>query len=176
MMSPELGLGQVDYKAIGRKLLDMPDQMTHSEKGVVFYLGLKYAETLVQNKASELPLYDQQSSDMKEYINGATLGRIITLHEKALRQGSINAESVVVFDELKRGVCDALSVNVEDMQDDVFNTFFKEMNDLYLDAELDRIDPQPQEMRQVREAILPKIVAENPEVEEKESSIKHTLD
>lgn len=175
-MSPESRSEQIDYKAIGEKLLQRPDQMTDAEKGVVFSMGLGFAKGLVESKVSGLTAYDQISNDMKGYVVGATLGRIITLHQKALQRGLINAESFIVFTDLKNDVCGKLGVGCENMTDESFNTFFNDMNGQYLDAQLDRIDPQPQEMRSVRENLLPRIVAENPPVEEFESEIKHTLD
>lgn len=175
-MSPELGSAQVDYKAIGQKMLHDRSQMTNFEKDVVFSMGFEYAKALVESKVSGLVAYDQLSPDMKKYLVGATLGRIITLHRIALQNDMLDAESISVFNDLKGGICSKLHSDCEKMPDESFNAFFNEMNGLYLDEQLDRIDPQPQEMKSVRENLLPKIVAENPEMEVKESAIKHTLD
>lgn len=179
MMSPELGSAQVDYKAIGDKLLHSQDLMTKTEKEVIFSVGLKYAANLVEERASGLLNYGSQRPEIINYLDIAILGRIISLHRNALKECTpkegVEIESVTAFESLRNQICEKLSMQCNELPDDSLNEFFDSLVGTSLDEEMKRINPEPKEMDFVR-ITLPKIIAENPPSERIETGIEHKLD
>lgn len=150
-----------DFTSIGIKI-QSGENLNDVEKSSIFSIGLNFTQRLVDSKKNVIYGYDTQPQAVKDYFVGAILGRIISLHRSALKEGLKASESITIFKDLKDVFCDKLSIEAQILPDEKLNTIFEEGVDIYLDEKIN--DEVKNGFSFIRKT-LTTFVAENPSVQ-----------
>ncbi|EKE12806.1 MAG: hypothetical protein ACD_13C00140G0004 [uncultured bacterium] len=117
---------QVNYELVGKKLLS-GEAMNDVEKNSVFGIATEFASNLVDNKADSLQGILQQSQDVRDHMNVIVLDRLVSLYQSG---------STVMFENLKKTVCDSLSIKENRLSDERLYAFLSSSLDNYFGNEI----------------------------------------
>ena len=117
---------QVNYELVGKKLLS-GEAMNDVEKNSVFGIATEFASNLVDNKADSLQGILQQSQDVRDHMNVIVLDRVVCLYQSG---------STVMFENLKKTVCDSLSIKENRLSDERLYAFLSSSLDNYFGNEI----------------------------------------
>ena len=158
----------VDFKLIGRKF-QSGETLNDAEKSAVFSVALEYANGLIEAKLEStgrllgsekdaMFLYKSLAKEVKDYVSGAILGRIVDLHDKAESAGLTDHDSQTKFAELGKKLHEKFSIDKETVTDAKLNAFIDELAKVYLDS---HFTPAVGANINTVRIVLPVIVANN---------------
>jgi len=117
---------QINYELVGKKLLS-GEAMNNVEKNSIFEIATKFASNLVDDKADTLHGILQQSQDVRDHMNVIVLDRVVSLYQSG---------STVIFENLKKTVCDSLLIKESRLSDERLYAFLNSSLDEYFGNEI----------------------------------------
>lgn len=116
-----------EYKLIGEKFSRWRE-MGDWEKNCVFEVAIKHASGLVDQNADEISGLFQKSEDVRKHLDIIVLDRINSYYQ---------AGSTVMFENLKKEICDSFSINEKVLPDESLHSFLSFSLDKYFEDEID---------------------------------------
>ncbi len=165
-------IAQPDYKSIGKKLLS-GEVLNNAETSVIFSIGLKFADNLVQEKIGSIIGFEGKDDAVKDYVKYAVLGRALRLHDEVLKSSVLQSDAEDKFGEMKGKICKSLSIDSSLVSDNALVTMLNESLDTYLDKHF--IPKIEDEMGFIRR-VASQVIAENSAVKSDIKGIAHPLD
>jgi hypothetical protein len=111
--------GSTNYTAI-REELSSGEKLSDKSLGILLSIGLEHVSGLIEGKEHHWIT----SEDVKKYVNEVILWRMVRLHDEAVKHGIVEAESIILFGELKDAVCKKLSLEKGCLSEDSLSEYF----------------------------------------------------
>jgi hypothetical protein len=112
-------------KELGQRVADKKT-LNDIETGVIFSMSLDFIDKLVQEKSGVIFGLEQKSEGIKDYMKYAVLGRVLRLHDEAVKEGVSGSGKETVFGLLKKTVSDNLSVTQKQFTDKLLTTILND--------------------------------------------------
>lgn len=155
-----------NYTAI-KEELSSGKELSDKSLNILLSIGLEHVSDLIKGKEP----YWLTSEGVKKYVKEAVLWRMVKLHDEAVKLGTVKAESITLFGELKDTVCKKLSLEKGCLSEDLLSEYFSSSLESFYNS-----DPAPEVMEKM--TLIGKFASEmvpnNPQ--QSIQSIRHILD
>jgi len=118
---------KIYYESIGKKFLSGKD-LTDEEKNSIFGNAVEYASNLIDEKKENLQDLSKKSQNVRSHLDVIVLDRVVSFYQSG---------STVMFEGLKKNICDAFSIKEEKLPDEKLYTFLSSSLNEYFENEID---------------------------------------
>jgi hypothetical protein len=137
---------QVDFEAVGRKL-QSAETLNEDEKFLVFGRATNFASDLIDSNLKETYATSPVSVEIRSHMTVVVLDRVVSLY-----QGG----STILFDGLKKAVCEAFSIQEENLSDGRLYSVLSSSLDEYFTREIsDEVRKKMSYIRGVADQVVP---------------------
>lgn len=117
---------KIYYESIGKKFLSGKD-LTDEEKNSIFGNAVEYASNLVDEKKEYIRDLSKKPQNVRSHLDVIVLDRVVSFYQSG---------STVMFEGLKKNICDTFSINEEKLPDEKLYTFLSSNLDKYFENEI----------------------------------------
>ncbi len=118
---------KIYYESIGKKFLSGKD-LTDEEKNSIFGNAIEYASNLVDEKKEYIQDLSKKPQNVRSHLDVIVLDRVVSFYQSG---------STVMFEDLKKNICNAFSIKEEKLPDEKLYTFLSSNLDEYFENKID---------------------------------------
>ena len=137
---------RIDFEAIGKKL-QSAENLNEDEKFLVFSRATNFASDLIDQKLEKLYIVSPMSIDVRSHMTVIVLDRVVSQYQ---------AGSTMLFDNLKKAVCELFVIKNNDLTDERLHTLLSNGLDEYFTHEInDEVRKNMNFIRSAVESVVP---------------------
>ena len=137
---------QVDFEAVGRKLQSL-EALNKDEIFLVFGRATNFASDLIDSNLNQTYATTPLSIEVRSHMNVVVLDRMVSLYQSG---------STILFDGLKKAVCEAFSIQEENLLDGRLYSVLSSSLDEYFTREIsDEVVKKMGYIRGVANQVIP---------------------